>query len=406
MYPACVRRRLPARNTEKGWEPMDKSITELDLLEQLRKEDGKPHQHFGEVAKHLDLKAREKGVPISGKFELTPLCNFDCKMCYVHLNADQLKNSSVLPVDTWKRLMHEAWEAGMFVASLTGGECLAYPGFDELYLYLQSLGCEVHVLTNGYLLNEKRIQFFKEHKPTGIQVTLYGWNEDVYERVTGHRAFHTVMHNCKCAMEAGLRLHFSVTPSRYLGEDILETIKIAIEMGRSVAINSFYTSPREETGRSGYQDDAKTELYIRAIKYYKALLGVESAEIDEKKLPPCGGPLHEITECGLECGGGRSAFAINWQGTMTPCTDLDRIQAYPLRDGFAAAWAKVNREANSWPRVPECQGCAYENACNHCAALTLRYAEPGKKPIGLCEKTREMVRQGAWQIPACEETKA
>ena len=86
---------------------------------------------------------------------------------------------------------------------------------------------------------------------------------------------------------------------------------------------------------------------------------------------------------------------------MTPCTDLVRIQGYPLRDGFKAAWAKINREANSWPRIPECKGCAYEDVCNHCAAMALRYAEPGKLPAGICERTREMVRNGALILPEC-----
>ncbi len=381
---------------------MDKLTDGFELLEQLREKDGKPHQGFDDLGRYLDLKAREKGVPLTGKFELTPLCNFDCRMCYVHLQADQLKNRSVLPVDTWKRLIRQAWEAGMITAILSGGECLAYPGFDELYLYLHSLGCEVYVLTNGFLLNEDRIRFFTEHKPTGIQITLYGWNEDVYERVTGRRAFHTVISNTKRAVEAKLPITFSVTPCRYLGEDVFETIRVEKELGRPVLINTFYTSPREDTGRSGYQDDANTELYIRAIKYMKALNGIEAAEIDENRLPPCGGPLHEISECGLKCGGGRSSFAIDWEGTMTPCTDMVRIQGFPLRDGFAAAWAKVNREANSWPRIPECEGCAYENICNHCAALTLRYTEPGKRPIALCEKTREMVRSGALVCKECK----
>ena len=106
---------------------------------------------------HLDFRAREKGIPISGKFELTPLCNFNCKMCYVHLNADQL-SQSVLPVETWKDLIHQAWNAGMINARLTGGECLAYPGFEELFLYLHSLGCTVNVLTNGFLLDENCIE--------------------------------------------------------------------------------------------------------------------------------------------------------------------------------------------------------------------------------------------------------
>ena len=232
-------------------------------------------------------------------------------MCYVHLNRDQLKNRSVLPVNVWKDLMHQAWEAGMISASVTGGECLTYPGFNELYLYLQSLGCEVAVLTNGFLLDEKRIQFFQENRPSDMQVTLYGCNDDVYERVTGQRAFTTVITNFRQAKDAGLSVYISITPSKYLGEDIFETIRIARELSEKVIINDFYTSPREETGRSGYQDDADTELYIRAIRYLNQLNGFNPVGISEEKLPPIGGSCHETFECGFQCGGGRSAFAID-----------------------------------------------------------------------------------------------
>ena len=374
----------------------------FELYDQLRNENGELYQSYSHLARHLDMKARERGIPLSGKFELTPLCNFACKMCYVHLNPDQLMNRPVLPVNAWKDLMHQAWEAGMISARLTGGECLAYPGFDELYLYLQGLGCDVVVLTNGFLLDEKRIQFFQEHRPSDIQITLYGCNDDVYERVTGQRTFTTVFNNIKRAIDAGLPVFVSITPNRYLGEDIFETIRVAKELGRSVVINTFYTSPREETGRSGYQDDADMDLYIRAIQYMGELDGHKTVEIGEEQLPPTGGPCHETTECGFLCGGGRSSFAIDWKGTMTPCTDMDMIRGYPLEDGFTAAWSKVNQEVNHWPRVPECEGCPYEKGCDKCAAKMLRYAEPGKVPTALCERTREFVRNGIGDIPECE----
>ena len=34
--------------------------------------------------------AREHAVPISGTFELTPRCNFNCRMCYVHLAEERI----------------------------------------------------------------------------------------------------------------------------------------------------------------------------------------------------------------------------------------------------------------------------------------------------------------------------
>ena len=381
---------------------MDIPEKDSKLYDQLRNVNGELYPSYSRLADYLDTKARKRGIPLHGKFELTPLCNFSCKMCYVHLNPDQMKNRSALPVNVWKDLMHQAWEAGMISASLTGGECLTYPGFDELFLYLQSLGCEVAVLTNGFLLDEKRIQFFQEHKPSDIQVTLYGCNDDVYERVTGQRAFTTVVNNIRQASDAGLPVFISITPNRYLGEDIFETIRIAKELCEKVLINTFYTSPREETGRSGYQDDADMELYIRAIKYMAQLNGEEIIEINEEKLPPTGGPCHKTSECGFQCGGGRSAFAIDWKGAITPCTDMDMIRGYPLEEGFATAWSKINQEVNNWPRVPECEGCAYEEACDKCAAKMLRFAEPGKVPIGLCEQTREFVRNGLKHIADCD----
>ena len=381
---------------------MERPANGFELLDQLREQNGKKIQNFKALSNFLDSKAREKGIPVHCQFELTPLCNFNCKMCYVQLNADQLNGQPVLSVENWKDLMYQAWQAGMFSATLTGGECLAYPGFDELYLYLHNLGCEVAVLTNGFLMDENRVRFFKKHMPSMIQVTLYGQNDDVYERVTGHRAFNTVANNIKHAVEAQLPIYISLTPNRYLGEDLIETIRIAKSLCKSVGMNSIFTTPREETGRSGQQDDADLDLYIRAYHYFNQLEGRESPIICEDNLPPFGGPYHECSECGLLCGGGRSGFAIDWKGVMKPCISMEMIRAYPLKDGFAAAWSKVNKEADSWPRVPECKGCAYDGVCNKCAANMLQFAAPGKLPVVLCEQTRDLVRQGAWRLPDCD----
>ena len=38
------------------------------------------------ATEYLYQKAAAAGVPLSGTFELTPVCNMDCKMCYVRLS--------------------------------------------------------------------------------------------------------------------------------------------------------------------------------------------------------------------------------------------------------------------------------------------------------------------------------
>lgn len=132
------------------------------------------------------------------------------------------------------------------------------------------------------------------------------------------------------------------------------------------------------------------------------LAGRETKEIDPDRLPPVGGPSHEHTQCGLRCGGGRSAFVIDWKGTMMPCNRLNLVHADPVREGFKEAWARINREAESWPQVPECEGCAYRSVCSICAASMLRYAEPGRQPTELCETVRYYIQHGVMKIPECE----
>ena len=390
-------------STSAGDKGMKAPSSALEFIEQVRKQNGKQVQNYKTLSRYLDEKAREKGVPICGQFELTPLCNFSCRMCYVHLNADQLAGRKILSTETWKDLMHQAWEAGMMHVTLTGGECLTYPGFDELFLYLHSLGCDVSVLTNGYLLDDRRIEFFRQHMPAMIQITLYGWNDDVYERVTGQRAFEVVKGNIRKAIDAGLPVKLAVTPNRFLGEDVLETIRVGRDMTKAFAVSYGIFTPREETGRSQQRDDPGPDVYIRIRKLMYEFEGVEMKEIDPDRLPPAGGPSHECEQCGLLCGGGRSGFVMNWKGTLMPCNRLDVIHAEPLKVGFREAWARINREAESWPRVPECEGCAYRGACTTCAATMLQYAEPGRQPVRLCETVRYYVQHGVAHIPECDE---
>lgn len=381
---------------------MEESANCREYLKKLREDSGKEEQSFTIISEYLEKKAREKGTPIRGQFELTPLCNLNCRMCYVHLSKDQLHGRPLLTVNEWKNLILQAWKTGMFQATLTGGECLTYPGFEEIFLYLHSLGCEVDVMTNGLLLDDKWISFFRKHQPASIQITLYGSNDDVYERVTGQKAFQQVIQGIQRVQEADIPLLLSITPNKYLGEDALETLRIAYSMSNHVFINSMLFKPQTETGRNIEGAEADLDLYTRIFRLSAEMRGRKTAEFYDGDLPEPGGPCHECDKKGVKCGGGRSGFVINWKGEMLPCNRLDMLKGYPLRDGFETAWEQIHRGAENWPRVPECEGCPYEMICSHCAANMLQFADPGQFPAKLCERTMYFVRRGVWELPDCE----
>ena len=381
---------------------MQEPSSALQFLKELRQENGRRIWSLRSFNQYLDAKARQRGVPLTGQFELTPLCNFNCKMCYVHLDAGQLNGKALLPVETWKDLIHQAWEAGMMHVTLSGGECLTYPGFDELYMYVQSLGCDVTILTNGYLLDDRRIKFFRQHKPSLIQISLYGWNDDVYERVTGVRAFSRVAENVQKAIEAGFNVRLVITPSTYMGEDALETLRFARSITHKVIINSTIFAPREETGRSQQRDNPDADLFVKLFRLSYELDGRETKEIDAEKLPPVGGPSHDCDKCGLLCGGARSGFVVDWKGNLMPCNSLDMIRADLLKDGFREGWKQIHQAVDEWPWVPECQGCAYNEVCHRCAGIMIQYTAPGKQPTEMCEQIKYLVQRGVVNFQECE----
>lgn len=108
----------------------DKQSGLLALLEQLEEQGADDAEKTYQMREYLRAVARERSIPLHGTFELTPLCNLNCRMCYVHLSEKQLKQTGkcLLTTEQWKHLMGQAADAGMITATLTGGEALTYPG--------------------------------------------------------------------------------------------------------------------------------------------------------------------------------------------------------------------------------------------------------------------------------------
>ncbi len=375
-----------------------------DYLMKLKEAGDKSYQSFDTLYRQLERKARRLGIPLNGQFELTPLCNLDCRMCYTHLTKDQMHGKPLLTVGQWKQIIDEAYAAGMVRVNLTGGECLTYPGFEELYLYIHSLGCEIRVLTNGVLLNDRWIRFLQAHPPIMIQISLYGGDEDTYERVTGRRVFSAVTENIRRAVAAELPVSLALTPSKYMGEGMLDTVRIAHELGVPYGMASFLSDPYEATGRSGINHELPPDAYVELFRYRNRLEGHENRTIDPEQLPPPGGPHHDCGRRGLNCGGGLSSFNIAWDGTMSLCTESRDVQTKPLEEGFSECWKKIHAYAANWSGPPECMDCPYEDVCTNCEILKAEIAgEQGKQPLALCKRIQYLVQNGVYSIPACDD---
>lgn len=366
-----------------------------ELLRYFREQNITGYRRYKLTKRFLDEKARIRGVPISGAFELTPLCNLDCRMCYVHLNRAQMQGAPLLATEQWKDIMKQAVNAGMMYARLTGGECMTYPGFKELYLYLRSMGVEVALMTNGTLLSKEMLSFLRDNKPAAIQITLYGASEEGYERVTGQRMFETVMKNIRAILDADIPLALVMTPNEFMtdGDEIL---RLMHSLHLPLTINAGLMAPREETGRAIHE--AELDTYISLIRLKQALTGEGvSPECEMEDLPQSGGSAEAVF--GVRCGAGRSNFAVNWRGNMTPCLNFPQGEENILELGFAEAWRRTHAAATNYPLPVECEGCGYQKVCKHCVAEHAAGAPAGHASPNICAWGRRMVAEGILSLP-------
>ena len=338
--------------------------------------------------------AKAKRLPVEGQYELTPACNLDCKMCYVH-NADSNRLQSLaLSTEQWKRIFDEAYDCGLMFATLTGGECLMRKDFKELYLHLWNKRVRITVLTNGTLIDEDYIAFFQKYRPEDIQISLYGSSEEGYWNVTGHKSFHKADQAIRALKAAGLPLRVAVTPSSYIASDYINTIRYIKEQGIQRVVSNLYLLPKRDNS-----EDTKhylSEEEILRLSRERTSLFRELTPCSD--LPEVGGPMSEAPAAGLTCSAGNILAYVTWDGKMHPCGAVLQEGASLLEMSYAEAWEKTKAEADAVAQAIECDGCAYRKACPTCPAVRLTDLHSGHCNPRICELTRQQIADGSLRL--------
>ena len=136
------------------------------------------------VERMLLDQAKRTRTPANGSIELLPLCNMNCDMCYVRLSREEMEAKGRLrTADEWLEIGRQMKDAGVLFLLLTGGEPFLYPEFRRLYLGLRQMGMILTINTNGTMIDEDLAAFFGKYKPRRVNITLYGTDEETYERL-------------------------------------------------------------------------------------------------------------------------------------------------------------------------------------------------------------------------------
>lgn len=346
------------------------------------------------VKQRLQAKAAFAGIPLLGTFELTPRCNFQCKMCYVRLTPAEMEHfGRERTAEEWLNLGRTAFDAGMAFLLLTGGEPLLRPDFPQIYEGLAKLGLSISLNTNGTLLSEEIQALFLRYPPAQVNITLYGTTRFTYEALCGNadgfdrvkQALHWLkLHNIL------VNLNATLTPQNVNEWAAMEAFAAGEQLNYRPTV---YVFPPAR--RSGVDNFAR----LSAEEIGKMLAVKELARSTPERIAHF---LQEIDNASPEmrpaegetprCYAGKSQFWVAWNGKMTPCGMLNFPQSDPFATSFQEAWEAIKTETAQIRLCPDCVTCAHRKICATCAAVNhAETASFSDRPEYMCRMTQAFV---------------
>ena len=340
------------------------------------------------ITEYLHRKAAVSRTPLSGTFELTPLCNMNCRMCYVRLTKQQQESVGPLhTADEWIQMAEKAKEQGLLYLLLTGGEPFTHPEFRKILETLHRMGFLLTVNTNATMIDESVVAWLKESPPVRMNITLYGASDETYERLCRNsKGFSQVKHAIALLQEAGIpiRINCSITP--YNRNDIPEIIRFCIDHNLVFAPTAYMFPPlRKNIDMVGQNDRFTPEEAAEAQAEVEYLMAGSERFLERVKNRNLDGLVTDQEEdcidtegTGLRCRAGKCAFWVTWYGRMIPCGMMPLSDPYMnvFRDGFKDCWERVVEEAEKIRLPGKCDTCSLQEICRPCGAMT--YTETGR----------------------------
>ena len=327
-----------------------------------------------DIEEKLCIKASLKGIPLTASFELTPLCNLNCKMCFIHhTKKEQMDIQRLRTVEEWLNIAKQLKELGTLFILLTGGEPLLYPGFVTLYKRLKEMGFIITINTNGTLIDEKIGKLFAKIKPRRVNVTLYGAEGNTYRNVTTrYDAFEETIKGISILKENNVQVKLNCSMIEDNKNDTKKILDIAERFSLPLEYNTYmFPCSRNknhsfcENVRVSPLEAAKYSVYIKKRqkknKYNESRQRVLDLYNNENKL--------EELDRHMRCRAGKSSCWINWKGEMTPCVFMETPSVNVMEVSVEEAWNEIRRRSYDILLPEKCVLCKHRAYCNICGAI-------------------------------------
>lgn len=314
-------------------------------------------------------------------FDVTNACNLRCKHCCSN-SGTPLENE--LSLDEIKNIFRELYDLGTLELELSGrGEPFMRSDFVKILEMANSMDFSLEILTNGTLLDEKKVRILHDISIRSIQVPIEGLR-DAHEFIRGKGTFDPAIKAVKMLKDAGLNVQVRMTVTK----KSLNDIEALAELLVSLNIDKFLITEFIPVGRGfGYMNELTLnveekrkfqDIFTKVYERYKNKLLVRGGA--------CGyfEGKDEVNKFGafnrsILCGALRGDWCeIMSNGVVTPC-DLIQFYAGNVRlQKLSEIWNnspvfKTFRDFDQEKLEGACGNCDYKVTCGGCRALAFLF---------------------------------
>ncbi len=293
--------------------------------------------------------------PDAATLAVTEKCNCRC----FHCSAFR-RGKTELSTEEWKNVIDQLLSMGTYNITFTGGEPLLREDLSELIRHVDKEKAITQVFTNGYLLNDEKVEELVKSGLYAVQVSLDSPDPKEHDKLRGvNGLFDKAVEGIRIAKEKGLLVGIS----SYIDHDGLKDGKVEklISLAEQLEVNELTIFDLVPTGKLLNHDLFLTE------KDREKLVQIYLKENEKDYGPRVSIMSFVNSPLGAGCFGGDFQIHITNSGELTPCDFTPLTFGNVRKESLKKIWRKIRRH-------PE-YGCWRESCRMQNPAFRRKYIE-------------------------------
>jgi len=290
-----------------------------------------------EIEDEASIFAEQHGFLYSGFWEVTNRCNEKCVHCFnpgAPHTVDEKSNRDMdeLSTDEGIAMISNLRKSGAYRLVMSGGEVFLRKDIWRLIEHARSLRMQVHIYTNGLLLDEGKLEKLAKLYPETVSVSIYSAIPEVHDEITKvPGSFNKSINALKKLNQLGIKTTIKSIQMKHTvqGYGLIENIAKSIGARYSTEINMSAGNDGSQSPLALAIDDDKKLIALAVTPKSPIFVGDASNNYSEKKRKG-----DEIF-----CSAGQNMVSISPDGKIYPCVALPLEVGNIRSDDLNQVWA-------------------------------------------------------------------